>query len=240
LIAFDSVKPRIITTIPRNGERFILETLESLRRQTLVPDRIVVLDDGSTDRTEDIVESFRGIPWEWRPGTKKYGLFGNFNRCLEYAAHADYLHILHQDDTIEPEFYAVMTGLLADCDGRGMAWCLDERIDENGARLSMSGKPDGAMLQLAMDDFLKQKAEIGNQAFCATLLKTARLPSPCSFPTDMPILGDMIFWAEYGKHCEKLVHVRRPLAKYRWHGDNATNAADPLVKAIVHDVWRTL
>jgi hypothetical protein len=56
----------------------------------------------------------------------------------------------------------------------------------------------------------------------------------------MPILGDMVFWAHYGSHCKKLVHVHRLLAKYRWHGDNATNARAPSIQALILDEWRTM
>ena len=235
------MKSRIVTAMPvYNNEQFIEQTLESLARQTLRPDRVIVCDDGSTDRSEAIVRGFKGIACEWSPNPKRLGLFGNFNRCLDLADQGEYLQILHADDTLEPDFYKVMTGVLEDCPGLGMAWCLDERIDENNRRLSISGKPDGAVEVLAKDDFLKKKAEIGNQAFVATLLKTCGKPPPCHFPTDMPILGDMVFWAAFGQHCQKLAHVHRLLAKYRWHGGNATNAAAPSIQALVLDEWRTM
>jgi glycosyltransferase involved in cell wall biosynthesis len=235
------MKPTILTAIPvRNGQDFILRTLQSIARQTLKPDRVVVLDNCSTDRTEEIVKGFKDLPVEWLRNPKDLGLFGNFNRCLDFADQADYLQILHADDELQPEFYEVMTGVLADCDGRGMAWCLDERIDERNQTLSVSGKADGVAEVLDLDTFLCRKAEIGNQAFCATLLKTARQPAPCRFVTDMPILGDMVYWPAYGMHCRKIVHVHRLLAQYRWHGTNATTSAAPGIQALILDEWRTM
>lgn len=48
----------ITTIIPvRNGEKFIGDALASINRQTTVPDEILVVDDGSTDNTVDIVLS---------------------------------------------------------------------------------------------------------------------------------------------------------------------------------------
>ena len=223
-----------------NNEEFILQTLESLASQALPPDRVVVCDDGSTDKTEQIVREFKALKCEWLPNQKRLGLFGNFNRCLDLADQTEYLQILHADDIVQPGFYQTMSQVLEDCPGLGMAWCLDERIDEQGSQLSVSGKPDGTIEVLQMDDFLKRKAEIGNQAFVATLLKTCHRPPPCHFPTDMQILGDMVFWAHFGRHCQKLVHVHQVFAKYRWHGANATNAAAPSIQAIVLDEWRTM
>ncbi len=40
-----------------NGERFIRRALDSVRAQTLAPDEIFVVDDGSTDRTLEILAS---------------------------------------------------------------------------------------------------------------------------------------------------------------------------------------
>jgi len=235
------VKSRIITLIPTfNNEAFLAQTLESIARQTVRPDRVIVLDDGSTDGTIQVVQSFKGITCELVRNPSDPGLFQNFNRCLEYAEQTEYLQILHADDTLEPQFYEVMTGLLADDKGPGMAWCLDQRIDENNCHLSDSGKPDGKIEVLTRDLFLQRKAEIGNQAFCATLLKTSGQPVPCRFPLDMPILGDMVFWAAYGAHCQKIVHVHRPLANYRWHGSNQTAIRAVSIQSLVLDEWRTM
>ena len=235
------MKSNIITTVPVfNGEQFIGQTLESIARQTLRPDRVIVLDNCSTDRTEEIARNFPGLRCEFIRNPANLGLFGNLNRCLEFAGQTEFLQILHADDMIEPRFYEVMTALLGKGGGRGLAWSLDERIDEHNRHLSLSGKPDGKIEVLTRDHFLQRKAEIGNQAFCATILKTNSQPSPCQFPLDCPILGDMIFWAAFGAHCEKIVHVRRALAKYRWHGSNETVFHAPTIQALILDEWRAM
>lgn len=235
------LKSQIITTIPTyNSDRFLEQTLESVARQTLRPDRVIVLDDLSSDRTEDIVRSFKGIHCEFTPNLTRLGLFGNFNRCLDFASETEFLQILHADDTLEPEFYAMMTDMLKDCHGQGMAWCLDERIDEFDRHLSLSGKADGKIEVLTRDAFLQLKAELGNQAFCATLLRTSKKNVPCRFREDFPIMGDTVFWAAFGAQCEKRAHVHLSLAKYRWHGGNQTVFLGPNIESLILDEWRTM
>jgi glycosyltransferase involved in cell wall biosynthesis len=48
----------VLITPARNEERFITKTLDSVVAQTLLPARWLIVDDGSTDRTAEIVESY--------------------------------------------------------------------------------------------------------------------------------------------------------------------------------------
>ncbi len=86
------MKANIITIIPVfNGEKFIRQTLESVAKQTVRPDRLIVLDNCSTDNTEQIVKAFQDIKCEWIRNPKNLGLFGNCNRALEFAVEARHL-----------------------------------------------------------------------------------------------------------------------------------------------------
>ena len=42
-----------------NGEEFIAETIESILNQTYPDFEFVIVNDGSTDRTKEIIESFK-------------------------------------------------------------------------------------------------------------------------------------------------------------------------------------
>ena len=232
---------RIITVIPvYNGEAFIGQTLTSVAQQKLKPDRVIVIDDGSKDATPDIVRGFKGLTCEYLRNPTNLGVIKNYNRALDFASETDYLQILHADDLIAPDFYRVMTGLLDDCPGRGMAWCLDERIDENNRTLSLSGKPDGRTRIFSRDQFLCAKAEFRNQAFCATLFKTDRKPSPCLYEPDFLIVNDMVFYADFAVHCHRLVQINLLLGKYRWHGSNTTSAYAPTIQSLVLDEWKAM
>jgi glycosyltransferase involved in cell wall biosynthesis len=54
----------VLITPAHNEEKFITKTLDSMVVQTLLPERWVIVDDGSTDRTAEIVESYeKQYPW---------------------------------------------------------------------------------------------------------------------------------------------------------------------------------
>ena len=54
----------VLITPARNEEAFIVKTLDSVVTQTILPERWVIVDDSSTDRTAEIVEKYvKPYPW---------------------------------------------------------------------------------------------------------------------------------------------------------------------------------
>ena len=80
------MSPQIVTVIPvYNGEPFIIETLQSLAKQTLQPSRVIVVDGGSKDNTERVVKDFQAIQCEWATENRRQGAFGGMNAALEFC-----------------------------------------------------------------------------------------------------------------------------------------------------------
>ena len=93
-----------------NSERFLAALLDSLFAQTDQQFIILVSDDGSSDRTLDILESYgRRLPERIRllpPPDRPLGAIGNFSRLLEHAS-GDYLLLCDHDDVWLPNKIAV-------------------------------------------------------------------------------------------------------------------------------------
>ena len=54
----------VLITSARNEQAFIGRTLDSMVAQTVLPERWVIIDDGSADRTAEIVERYaKRFPW---------------------------------------------------------------------------------------------------------------------------------------------------------------------------------
>ena len=95
--------PKVSIILPAyNGERFIKETLESLLSQVYRDFEILAVDDGSTDKTADIIKSFgdRRIKYFYRENSGNQAIPRNFgiNR-----ARGDYIAFCDQDDLWYPE-----------------------------------------------------------------------------------------------------------------------------------------
>lgn len=67
-----------------NGEKYIREQLESILRQTRLPDEIIVCDDRSKDKTAEIAREVlgaSGVPYQVIVNEKNLGCLSNFEQC---------------------------------------------------------------------------------------------------------------------------------------------------------------
>ena len=116
----------ILITPAHNEERFITKTLESMVAQTMLPLRWIIVDDGSTDKTAEIVEgytnrfawielvrrpqgsdrNFAGKVYAFNAGFEKiremkFDIIGNLDGDLSFEA--DYLEFLMRKFTEDPK-----------------------------------------------------------------------------------------------------------------------------------------
>lgn len=126
-----------------NGERFIGEQLESFCRQTRLPDELVVSDDGSTDRSVEIVRAFaRHAPFLVRLLSNKtnVGCSKNFERAIT-ACTGDLIFISDWDDVWHPRKLSIMEGIFRESPNVGVAVCDWQSVDENLRPLGSSQQP---------------------------------------------------------------------------------------------------
>lgn len=100
-------RPKLGVVIPvRNRPGLVLETLESVRAQTVPPHRLIVIDDGSTDETPDRVSdwlSIHGKPgWELLRATPR-GAAESRQHGFSMMPDADVVAFLDSDDLWPPD-----------------------------------------------------------------------------------------------------------------------------------------
>lgn len=85
-----------------NGERFIIEQLESLRNQTIQIDEVLLSDDASTDRTVELIKEYikkYSLEDNWRISVNNpnKGYVRNFIETIKEAS-GKYIFLCDQDD----------------------------------------------------------------------------------------------------------------------------------------------
>jgi glycosyltransferase involved in cell wall biosynthesis len=97
----DILKPLVSILIPcYNAEKWIKQCIESALNQTYPHKEIIVVDDGSTDGSLEIIKSF-GHVIHWETGTNKGGNIAR-NRLLEIST-GEWLQYLDADDYLLPD-----------------------------------------------------------------------------------------------------------------------------------------
>ena len=120
----------VLITPAHNEERFITKTLDSMVAQTLLPERWVIVDDGSTDRTAEIVESYaKRHSWielirrSQRLDRNFAGKAHAFNAGLERvrALEFDVIGNLDADISFDPDHFEFLLGKFAELPRLGVA-----------------------------------------------------------------------------------------------------------------------
>lgn len=139
----NDMKPLVSIVIPAyNSAAFIRDALDSCLAQTYPHTEIIVVDDGSTDNTCDIVRSYgERIRLVQQPNS------GPAIARNTGVAHAqgDYIQFCDSDDYLLPEKIGRCLPLLLDDATVGLAFCQMQPMDENGnTMLDAAPVPDAS------------------------------------------------------------------------------------------------
>ena len=120
-----------------NGERHLLEQLDSLASQESLPCELQIGDDGSTDGTKDIVSAFAAsapFPVTFCRNERRLGYGENF---LQTAARCcgDWVAFCDQDDIWMPEKLSVVGSAIENSDELLLVVHNCTVVDETGVRL---------------------------------------------------------------------------------------------------------
>jgi glycosyltransferase involved in cell wall biosynthesis len=140
----------VLITPARNEERFIAKTLESMVTQTLPPHRWVIVDDGSSDKTPEIVQRY-AAPYPWirlvrLPQHADRSFAGKvyaFNAGLEQVRTLEFEVIgnLDADLSFDPDYLEFLMGKFSEDPGLGVAGTpFTEDADYDSAKDSFEGE----------------------------------------------------------------------------------------------------
>jgi len=93
-------KKALTVVIPTyNGEKFLSQQIDSILKQTLKPDRILILDDHSTDSTLKILSKYnKHSQIEIHDFDNNVGVVENLKRAIPLLSNNEYIALADQDD----------------------------------------------------------------------------------------------------------------------------------------------
>lgn len=144
----------VLITPARNEEAFIEKTIQSVLAQTVLPEKWVIVSDGSTDRTDEIVEEYTKkydfIELVRRSGDQQRN-FGSKAKAVEYGygnvkkLEFDFIGNLDADISLDSTYYAGILSKFLENERLGVAggirfdFCNGRFIKKHCARNSVGG-----------------------------------------------------------------------------------------------------
>ena len=189
-------------------ERYIGRCLRSLLSQRFPRDQyeVIVVDDGSTDRTPTILASYAGEVRVIR-NEKNLGLPASLNRAIT-STHSKFIVRVDADDYVNAAFLDVLYLFLAENPQLDAAACDYLLVDD---REEVLGRGDAMKEPIACGIMFRTDQLIDIGLYDESFLRHE--------DRDLRVR----FLDRYSIH-----HVPLPLYRYRRHDDNITNDADAM------------
>jgi glycosyltransferase involved in cell wall biosynthesis len=130
--------PAISVCIPTyNGAKYIAQTIESILNQTFTDFEIIVSDDGSSDKTLEIVGSFNDSRIVRIDRLSKVGAEANWNNAVATAS-ASLVKLVCQDDLLYPQCLEVEVQTMNKSENQDVSFCFHLRdfVTPNSRKLS--------------------------------------------------------------------------------------------------------
>lgn len=227
----DSAVPKASVIIPAyNHEKFLEEAIYSVLDQTVADFELIIINDGSSDRSEEVV---RGIE------DKRIRYFYQENQGAHHAinrgiglAKGEYVSILNSDDVYDPKRLETFLKILeADISVHAMVSYI-EFMDENGKFIRHKRGTEDNWLRHAPETSFKGENNILLDLLAGNFfISTSNLFCRRTVFQDIGFFRNLRYSHDYDFFLRLCYHfnvrvVDSPLLKYRIHSANTFNPSD--------------
>jgi len=200
------VKVSVIIPV-HNCEDYIREAIDSVLNQTYKDFEVIVINDGSTDKTEEILRQY-GDKIRWKSQENKGQAFA-VNEGIKMAE-GGYIAYLDADDVCLPERFESQVKYLDDHPDVGLVYSDCYQVDEYGSIIrTRKSKPHDKFI-LLQSNYIPRSA---------VMHKRECLDEVGLFDESITGDDDWDMWIRISEKFE-MGYTGEPLVKYRVHGEN--------------------
>jgi glycosyltransferase involved in cell wall biosynthesis len=194
-----------------NYGKFLAQAVESVLNQSLDDFEIVIIDDGSTDNSREVIEKYAAHPKIKVIFQKNKGLNVTNNIALR-VARGKYIMRLDADDFLDHHALLVMSNMLEKDPELGLVFPDYYITDEAGNPVSIHKRHN-----FEKDVSLLDQAAHG----ACTMIRVAFLRELGGYSEDYSCQDGYELWVKFTAH-HKVSNISTPLFYYRQHGSNLT------------------
>ena len=211
-----SQKTKVSICVPTyNRKDYLKETLDSILAQTYKDYEIVIVDDGSTDGTEDMVKQL-GVPvtYHWQ---ENGGDAAARNKLIELAR-GQYISFIDSDDLLFPDAIERLVEVMETETEDVVAYGSYVRIDQHG---KVYGKCKRKLYSGNITKHLFQTIIVHS---CGSIFPKKILENTVAFDTSLKVCSDYDLWLFFSTKY-KFVALPNPTFKRRRHLGNLSNVS---------------
>jgi len=212
----DLQRPKVSICIPTyNRKDFLIETLDSILQQTYKDYEIVIVDDGSTDDTADMIKKLN-FPVTYHRQENR-GDAAARNKLIELAK-GKYITFIDSDDLLLPDAVEKMVKAAESAGRDFIVYGPYYRIDKDGR---IYGKCKRKLYTGQITKYLFQTIFVHS---CGSLFPRSILKGSMAFDTSLKVCSDYDFWLRLStKH--GFIALPEPVFKRRRHPANLSAAS---------------
>jgi glycosyltransferase involved in cell wall biosynthesis len=205
-----------------NGERFLAVAIDSILAQTYARFEFVIVDDGSSDRTPEILSEYQARDARIRTHRheKNLGLTAALNQGVQMATGA-LVARMDADDVSIPERFARQVEFLREHPEVAVVGSWVQRIGEDGKALGLQRfPPEPALVAWSM-------LFCNSLAHPSVMMRREAIAGPGPYSFEYPNIEDYELFMRLSR-THRLANIPEPLLRYRTWGGNVTRDAKHL------------
>lgn len=208
------MNPPITVLMPVfNGEKYLGQAVESILDQTFSGFELLIIDDCSSDRSFDMIRSYRDSRIRLVQNNSNMGLIGTLNKGIELAA-GSFIARMDQDDISMPERLGKQIAFMETHTEVAVCGCWAIEIDENGNRLGKRETPVGRRMA---KDYWRPSPIIHPSAFMRTAIARRY-----TYDKDFIDAEDYELWLRIARD-HRIDNIPEYLLYYRMNSSSITN-----------------
>jgi len=182
-----------IIVVNWNGGAYLEECLSSLENQTYAPVEILVVDNGSTDSSREVLNRYPQIRIIWNSTNRG---FGPANNQALAESHGEMVAFVNNDTVLEPNWLARIVGPMTTnpevgmCAGKTLSYFHHEIIDNTGHLLYWDGVNRGRGRMQKDEGQFDSIEKALFPSGCACLYRAEMLRQIGCFDEDFYLYGD--------------------------------------------------
>ena len=208
--------PKVSICIPTyNRKEYIKETLDSILAQTYKNYEIVIVDDGSTDGTADMIKSLDyPVTYHWQENA---GDAAARNKLIKLAK-SEYISFIDSDDLLMPDAIERMVHAMQAENEDVVIYGSYYRIDQDG---NVYGK---CKRKLRSGNITKHLFETILVHACGSMFPRKILKDPVVFDTSLKVCSDYDLWLSLSLDY-RFIALDYPTFKRRRHLNNLSDSS---------------